>query len=177
MDCCVLHGDSVASLNVSYCSLKGASSVFPSWQDASYASYKSFLLQSAESLRCRAGNILWCISQTSRSYVTATFTRIRKAPLKTCCKLKLQPTVHHLSATCLKILSMNRQIYFIPLRFMFPLSNLCALILAKWLSIVDTEIQGCNVSAGIRLAQFEGQNLNSLHPFGSDKIWTGTVLK
>ncbi len=46
-----------------------------------------------------------------------------------------------------------------------PLSNLCALILAKWFPIVDTETQGCNGSTGIAPAQFEGQNLNSLHPF------------
>lgn len=54
-------------------------------------------------------------------------------------------------------------IHFIPLWFKFPLSNLCALIFAKWFPIVDAEIQGCDVSAGITLAQAEGQNLNSLH--------------
>lgn len=160
---CVQHGDPVVSLTVTHCSLKGASSVLLSWPDASYASYKSFLLQSAESLRCRASNNVWCISQTSRSHASATFTTVGKAPLKTCCKLK--PHLYHLSAACLKILSMKHQTYFIPPRFKFPLCNLCALILAKWFPIVDTETQGCKVSAGIALAQFEGQNLNSLHPF------------
>lgn len=38
----------VVSPTVSYCSLKGASSVSLSRQNACYASYKSFLLQSAK---------------------------------------------------------------------------------------------------------------------------------
>lgn len=63
IDCYAKHWDSVMSLTVSYCSLKGEHRVFLSWQDALYATYKSFLLQSGESLRCRASNNLMHITQ------------------------------------------------------------------------------------------------------------------
>lgn len=45
------------SPSVSYCSLKGARNVFLSWQDACYPTYKSFLLQRAESARAEQATI------------------------------------------------------------------------------------------------------------------------
>lgn len=80
----------------------------------------------------------------------------REAPVKTN-YIYSTPPEHYLS----KNTKCEPSNVFHSTQVQVPLSNPRALILAKWFSIVDTEIQGRNVSAGITLAQFEGQNLNS----------------
>lgn len=58
------------------------SSAYPSWRDASYIRCKSFLLQRAESPRCKASNTVRCTSPTPWPYISATFGRVRKNTIR-----------------------------------------------------------------------------------------------